>query len=75
MKKITLFLTISLILSFPYYVVSQNLQVDGYRGIWVTLRQFSEYGELSDLRRPVLKGMELVVKWQYGSARMKELHG
>jgi hypothetical protein len=75
MKKIAFLLSFMLI-SFPgSNVSSQNPKTEGYKGIWFTLGQFSEYGELLGLRRPALKDMELVVKWQYGSARMKELHG
>jgi len=40
-----LFLHLLLLLSQPPDALSQNLKTDGYKGIWFTLGQFSEYGD------------------------------
>ena len=40
-----LFLHLLLLLSQPHDALSQNLKTDGYKGIWFTLGQFSEYGD------------------------------
>ena len=40
-----LFLHLLLLLSQPSDALSQNLKTDGYKGIWFTLGQFSEYGD------------------------------
>lgn len=42
---IILFLHLLLLLSQPPDALSQNLKTDGYKGIWFTLGQFSEYGD------------------------------
>jgi hypothetical protein len=45
MKKITALLLFSILFSGFMKVTAQNLKADGYKGIWFTLGQFSEYGD------------------------------
>ena len=63
------FLVITLVSGFILSAVSQNPGADGYKGIWFTLGQFSEYGDKYS------GGLGTYTADQYQSQFIRRRHG